>query len=113
MSADDIDRLIERYGQAAFDLAMRQVWIDLAFTLVVAVVATIGAIMLVTFAWRQYREYRAYTGPSYETMSDMNALLSGAFGGMVTLVAFFTWAAVISTLLNPAWAALQKLLPGV
>ncbi len=110
MSADDIDRLIEKYGQPAFALAMRQTWIDFGFALIFAIALSVATIVLLTLTVRWYKQYKAHTGPSYETTADLSAMFAGMVGAATAGFGLFAWSMVISIALNPAWAALQKLL---
>lgn len=46
MSADDIQKLIDKYGQPAFDAAMRQVWVNLASDVLWIVIWVVVAIAI-------------------------------------------------------------------
>ena len=109
MNPDEIDRLIEKYGQPAFDLAMRQVQIDIWMGIVMIGLCTVAAVVLLVFARRQWRLYRSDKNKYY--LSDINAQGLGLCALVPSLFGLISVAETVSKALNPAWAALQKLLP--
>src|SRR5436190_22514391 len=75
MTTDQINDLIAKYGRPAFELAMRQVYIDAGIGATVAIIAGGIALALGFAGLRQWRIYKAFTGPSYRSEADVAAYL--------------------------------------
>jgi hypothetical protein len=111
LTTDQINELIAKYGRPAFELAMRQVYIDAGIGATVAIIAGGIALALGFAGLRQWRIYKAFTGPYYRSEADVAAYLFWA-GAIIAALIGLLFLAPVFSLLNPEFAALQKLLPG-
>lgn len=114
MTPEQITELIEQYGRPAFELAMRQVYINAALSAAWGVgllaATAIGAIVTVKLVndWMAERVRGGY----YSGNKDIAAFLTGGAtalaGGLALLVL-----SGLTSLLNPEYAALRLLMSGV
>ena len=110
MTPEQVTELIDRYGRPAYELALRQVYIDALLGGVAALTLVIATAITAALSVSRWRSYKAYKGPSYETYDDMWAAIFAA-GAAVGLLCTLLALSPVIALLNPEWAALRKLLP--
>lgn len=112
MSPEDIDRIIEvlseRLGPSAryaFELALRQVYLNASIALVVGFLATMIGLWLFRTGWRMPPE-EMYSGG----MRRIEAVLGMASGVALAIIGplVIVWWGVLP-LLNPEWYALRSL----
>lgn len=112
MTPEQIEAIIEKYGKPAFELAMKQVYINVGLSIVFGFGLTIITIVLAFLSYRVWRQYRAFIDsgkPSYDTMKDMTAFGLGLASVLVGIVAVLILSGM-TVLLNPEWAALRMLI---
>lgn len=61
MTPDQIKQLIAQYGQPAYDLAYKQVIINLVITTIVAIVFVVGGLLVAWYSWRKIHEVKETT----------------------------------------------------
>lgn len=106
MNGPQIQALIDKYGQPAWNAAQRQVWVNFWTDIAVAGVLLIlmaGLIVLATKADAVRRRDSFSMGDAAEVLCGIFAVVAalGAIGFMISAV---------QILANPEWAAIQTLI---
>lgn len=109
MNPTDIQQLVQKYGQAVYDAALRQVYIDtvtFALWAIVALAAFFG--MLRGASWA--RRHRENAG-SYDAGDWMLGSIFFYIGaGIFALITGLLVTQAIVYVVNPTWAAIQIIL---
>lgn len=113
---DELGRRIEGPAAKVYELAIRQVYIELVIAIILFAISMVLAVKVIRPALRRKQELRAEHASSYEySFIDREPLL---FGLSLAVGAFILFASInllvaLSGALNPGWRALKMILGSI